>query len=342
MDTFASSSQIKQILGSRCEITSYISLLVNNSYYLYYETVKRNNGPVQQKIIKNSYTDELKSPNFSQHSRDVPDKDPRTQRSSSNDDAPSVFPFQIKDLNPMSQKGTRLSLGHNYETFTKIEEDFLEEKGCEVYVGEQTGEYQVRFRGQIKATVKVHELYVKSERIQDTTRASQAKMRTFRDSEPETPISIETQQILQYAKFNSIEDQKVAQDLTSTLEGILKQQAVKLDVLNYWIQSIARQRLFDEIAWSGDNTIFPKPEASPTLPDEGLGYARMTLESTSAVTQGLASIIHQIAAGETYEVVGKIFKVFKASLLSVCDQQRERQSKIRGFQSDITTEDISS
>ncbi|KAA6372540.1 MAG: hypothetical protein EZS28_031931, partial [Streblomastix strix] len=35
------------------------------------------------------------------------------------------------------------------------EDDFMEEKGCEVYVSEQTGEVQVRFRGLVKAVVKV-------------------------------------------------------------------------------------------------------------------------------------------------------------------------------------------
>jgi hypothetical protein len=37
------------------------------------------------------------------------------------------------------------------------------------------------------------------------------------------------------------------------------------------------------------------PEAPPALPEEGPAYARMTLESTSAVTQGIAGTIHEIA-----------------------------------------------
>ncbi|KAA6384895.1 MAG: hypothetical protein EZS28_019579, partial [Streblomastix strix] len=359
-------------------------------------------GPVKQKSTKNSRMDDRDSPNFSQLSRDGPDKEPRTQSSSSNEGAPAIVPIPTKDSIPESRTGTQLSLSRNYETFTRIEDDFMEEKGCEVYVGEQTGEVQVRFRGQVKAVVKEQGLFgthnnerqdaqywefqseeelrlwvaciladaalVKNERLQTTIRASQAKVRTFRDTEPDHAIPTELQQMrpvkrkredeeriiqasnplqaqfqqqrLQYAKFNSIEDQMVAQDLSSTFEGILRQEAGKLDVLNYQMQPVARQKLFDEITWSGANTIFPMPEAPPALPEEGPGYARMTLEATSAVTQGLAGIIHQIAGGDTQEVVGKLFKVFKASLLSVGDAQRERESRIRGFQSGATAEDI--
>ncbi|KAA6401466.1 MAG: hypothetical protein EZS28_003000 [Streblomastix strix] len=284
-----------------------------------------------------------------------------------------------------SRTWSQLCLSRNYETFTRIEDDFMEEKGCEVYVGEQTGEVQVRFRGLVKAVVKEQGLFrahnnerqdaqywefqseeelrlwvaciltdaasVKNERLQTTIRASHAKIRTFRDTEPEHAIPTELQQMrpvmrkredeeriaqasnslqaqflqqrLQYAKFNSIEDQMVAYDLTSTFEGILRQEAGKLDALHYQMQQ------------SRD-----KSKAPPALPEEGPGNARMTLEATSTVTQGLAGIIHQIAGGDTQELVDRIYKVFKASLLSVGDAQRERESRIRGFQSGATAEDI--
>jgi hypothetical protein len=72
---------------------------------------------------------------------------------------PAVVPITIKDSVPESRTGTQLSLSRNYETFTRIEDDFMEEKGCEVYVGEQTGEVQVRFRGLVKAVVKEQGLF---------------------------------------------------------------------------------------------------------------------------------------------------------------------------------------
>ncbi|KAA6366210.1 MAG: hypothetical protein EZS28_038264 [Streblomastix strix] len=73
----------------------------------------------------------------------------------------------------------------------------------------------------------------------------------------------------------------------------------------------------------GVELIFPMPDAPPALPEEGPRYAKMILEAALSVTQGLAGIIHQIAGGDTQEVM-----------------HNERESRIRGFQSGATAEDI--
>ncbi|KAA6370041.1 MAG: hypothetical protein EZS28_034432, partial [Streblomastix strix] len=322
------------------------------SYYLYYETVKWYNGPVKQKSTKNSRIDERDSLSFSQLSRDGPDKEFRTQSSSSNESVPAVVPITIKDSNPESRTGTQLSLSRNYETFTRIEDDFMEEKGCEVYLGEQTSEVQVRFRGLVKAVVKEQGLFgphnnerhdaqywefqseeelklllaciladaslIKNDRLQTIIRASQANIHTFRDNEPDHVIPTELQQ-MRHVQRKLGDEERIAQ-ASNPLQAQFQQQRLQYDKFN----SIEDQM----------------QETSPVLPEEGPGYARMTLEATSAVKQGLAGIIHQIAGVDTQEVVGKLFKVFKASLLSVGDAQRERESRIRGFQSGATAEDI--
>jgi hypothetical protein len=87
----------------------------------------------------------------------------------------------------------------------------------------------------------------------------------------------------------------VAQDLVSSFQGVLKKDASKVDMLNYSLEPFARQKLFDEISWEGANVIFPMPEVGPLLPEEKAGYARRALESSAAVVQGMAGLIHKVA-----------------------------------------------
>ncbi|KAA6380202.1 MAG: hypothetical protein EZS28_024270 [Streblomastix strix] len=213
--------------------------------------------------------DERDSPNPIKLSQDGPGKELRAQSSSNNEEIPAVLP------------------------------DLTKKKEYEVQVGEQNGEVQMLFSRLVKAIVMEQRLFgIRiSERaryiglgfqITGRIEITSDKICTFRVTEPDLPILTESQQIqqmkrkreenaridqainpllvqfqqlrLKYAKFNSILDQKVAQDLTSTFGRILKQEAGKLDVLRYQIQPISRQKLFEEIAWSGANLIFPNPE----------------------------------------------------------------------------------
>ncbi|KAA6375809.1 MAG: hypothetical protein EZS28_028662 [Streblomastix strix] len=136
------------------------------------------------------------------------------------------------------------------------------------------------------------------------------------------------QQRQQYSKFNSLQDQKVAQDLVSSFQSVLNKDASKVDMLNYTLEPFARQKLFDEISWEGANVIFPMPEVGPLLPEEKAGYAKKALESSAAVVQGIAGLIHKVAQGDTDNLVGKMFKVFEASVVSVSDAQVEREERL--------------
>ncbi|KAA6384231.1 MAG: hypothetical protein EZS28_020242 [Streblomastix strix] len=148
------------------------------------------------------------------------------------------------------------------------------------------------------------------------------------------------QQRQQYSKFNSLADQKIAQDLVTTFEGVLKKPASKIDMLNHTLEPVARQKLFEDISWNGANIIFPMPEVGPILKEEGPGYARRSLESSAAVTQGMAMLINDAARNETDNLVGKMLKVFEASLISVADAQIERESRLDGVYQGPQTEDV--
>jgi hypothetical protein len=65
--------------------------------------------------------------------------------------------------------------------------------------------------------------------------------------------------------------------------------------------------------------IFPVPKVEPALPEEKRGLARSALKSAVAVNQGVASLIEDIARNNTNKLVGKMFKVWEASLVSVGD-----------------------
>ncbi|KAA6356057.1 MAG: hypothetical protein EZS28_048416, partial [Streblomastix strix] len=135
-------------------------------------------------------------------------------------------------------------------------------------------------------------------------------------------------------------DQKVAQDLVITFEGVLKKFVSKIDMLSYTLEPVAKQKLFEEISWDGANIIFPMPEVGPLLKEKGPGYVRKSLESAVAVTQGMAMLINDAAKNETNNLVGKMLKVFEASLVSVADSQIERESRLEGVYQGPQTEDV--
>ncbi|KAA6385332.1 MAG: hypothetical protein EZS28_019139, partial [Streblomastix strix] len=97
------------------------------------------------------------------------------------------------------------------------------------------------------------------------------------------------------AKFNTIEDMKVAQDIIATFDGIMKVDAEKANILNYHINPIHREKLLDEISWCGENVIFPVHKVEPALQEEKKGTIRSIFESAVPVNQGVASMIENIA-----------------------------------------------
>ncbi|KAA6402422.1 MAG: hypothetical protein EZS28_002055 [Streblomastix strix] len=145
---------------------------------------------------------------------------------------------------------------------------------------------------------------------------------------------------LQYYKFNSLADQKITQDFVTMFEGVFKKPASKIDMLNYTPEPITRLKFFHDISWNGANIIFPNPEVGPIQKKEGPWYARRQSESSAAVTQGMATLINDAARNETDNLVGKLHKVFEASLISVADAQLERESRLDDAFQEPRTEDV--
>ncbi|KAA6380317.1 MAG: hypothetical protein EZS28_024157 [Streblomastix strix] len=328
-------------------------------------------------------------------------------------DVPKIIPETHgtnKDIQQCSSQTPFFSLHSNIKDilsddadyYTQLEDEYMEMKGCEVFVDERDGEVSVRYRGQIKAIVKENGHFepvtgqelqysfwefetpedmkiwtaciladaaqIKSSRLSEVVQSQSQKV-TFRSqvqpsseafippkmvpikrkreesqsAESSTSNSLQAQfqqQRQLYSKSNSLADQKVAQDPVATFEGVLKKQASKIDMLNYNLEPVARQKLFDEISLSGANIIFPMPEVGPLLNEEGPDYARRALESSVAVTQGMAMLINDAARNDTKHLVGKMLKVFEASLVSVSDSQTERESRLEGVYQAPQTEDV--
>ncbi|KAA6373489.1 MAG: hypothetical protein EZS28_030986, partial [Streblomastix strix] len=150
------------------------------------------------------------------------------------------------------------------------------------------------------------------------------------------------QQRQQYSKFNSLQDQKMAQDLVSSFQKVLKKDVLKIEMLNYTLEPFEAQKLFDEISWEGANVIFRILEVGPVLPEEKAGYARRVLESIAAVIQGIAGLIHKVVQDDKDDLVGKMFKVFEASVVSVSDAQVENESRLEGIHQSPQIEDVPS
>ncbi|KAA6372036.1 MAG: hypothetical protein EZS28_032438 [Streblomastix strix] len=144
----------------------------------------------------------------------------------------------------------------------------------------------------------------------------------------------------QHSKFNFLADQIVAQDLINTFKGMLRKQASKIDMLSYTLEPVARKKLFEEISLDDTNIIFPVPEVGPLLKKKGLGYARKSLESAVAVTQAMVMLINDAAKNETNNLLGKMFKIFEASLVCIADLQIERESRLDGVNQGPQTEEV--
>ncbi|KAA6360215.1 MAG: hypothetical protein EZS28_044258, partial [Streblomastix strix] len=76
------------------------------------------------------------------------------------------------------------------------------------------------------------------------------------------------------------------------------------------------------------------------LKEEGLGYARRSLESSAAIKQGMAMLINDAARNETDNIVRNMLKVFKTSLILVVDAQIERESRLNGVYKRPQIEDV--
>ncbi|KAA6403651.1 MAG: hypothetical protein EZS28_000826 [Streblomastix strix] len=145
----------------------------------------------------------------------------------------------------------------------------------------------------------------------------------------QNPLSLQEQfqqERKRQAKFESLDEAKIAHDVATALSGIIKQDAKNADMLAFQLQPIQRQKLFDEIAWDGANVVFPAPQAEATLPEERGGLARKALESACAVNQGIVGLIHDIAHNRTSNLVSKLCMICEASLLTVSDAYKERES----------------
>ncbi|KAA6363483.1 MAG: hypothetical protein EZS28_040991 [Streblomastix strix] len=199
----------------------------------------------------------------------------------------------------------------------------------------QSQSQKVTFKSQGKPSI---EAFIPSKMVSIKRKREESQ---FAESSTSNSLQAQFQQQGQlYSKFNSLADQKIMQDLVATPEGVLKMQASKIDMLNFNLEPAARQKLLDEISWSGANIIFPMPEVGPLLNEEGQGYARRALESSVAVTQAMAILKNDAARNDTEHLVGKMLKVFEASLVSVSDSQTERESRLEGVYQGPQTEDV--
>ncbi|KAA6367942.1 MAG: hypothetical protein EZS28_036531 [Streblomastix strix] len=93
----------------------------------------------------------------------------------------------------------------------------------------------------------------------------------------------------QRAKYISFEDQKIAQNMATTLSGIINQEPKTADLLNYSQPPVQKQLLFDSIKWDGANFAYPVPESKGVPREENAGFVKRTVQSTCAVNEGIGN-----------------------------------------------------
>ncbi|KAA6391733.1 MAG: hypothetical protein EZS28_012737, partial [Streblomastix strix] len=232
-----------------------------------------------------------------------------------------------------------------------IEDDFMEEQGCKDFELKEDiallnaailAEAAVARAESLKNKVKHVHSQLAAESLYSNKR-KQKNEAQLEQLENQSISSLQDQfqaESNREAKFNTIDDMKVAQDIRATFEEIMKVDAEKADMLNYHLNPIQKENIFEEISWSGTNVIFPVPKVEPSLPEEKRGLARNVLESAVAVNQGVASMIEDIARNNTNKLVGMIFKVWEALLVSVGDAQTKRECRLKGIYKGAQTEDV--
>ncbi|KAA6363349.1 MAG: hypothetical protein EZS28_041123, partial [Streblomastix strix] len=82
------------------------------------------------------------------------------------------------------------------------------------------------------------------------------------------------------------------------------------------------------------------PEVGQELQEEKAGYVRRAPESPAAVVQGMAGFIHKVAQDDKDNLVGKMFKVFEAYVVSISDAHVENESRLEGIHQGPQTEDV--
>ncbi|KAA6400161.1 MAG: hypothetical protein EZS28_004309 [Streblomastix strix] len=163
-----------------------------------------------------------------------------------------------------------------HKSYIQLNDEYMDSKGCEIYVDERNGEVTVHFHGEVKAVVKENGIF-----------------------EPGTD------EILHCGFFDFEDDEKLGLCSACILADAAQLNQAQLESL---IQS------------QSQNTAF-RSQKQPAK--ENASYTKTALESSAAMVQGMAGLIHKVALGNTNNLVGKMFKVFDAAIVSVSDAQVE-------------------
>ncbi|KAA6399049.1 MAG: hypothetical protein EZS28_005430 [Streblomastix strix] len=185
---------------------------------------------------------------------------------------------------PQSSSSSDIIKPVDMSKYKVIEDDFMEEQSCKVYWSELTGQVHIFRRGkflsiakevgifQAHTDVRLDADFGDFESKEDTAlwnaailaeaAVARAEIKRKRENEAQqeqlenqTRASLQDQfyaERRRVAKFNTIEDIKVAQDIRATFEGIMKVDAEKADMLNYRLNPIQREKLFQEISWGSE------------------------------------------------------------------------------------------
>ncbi|KAA6381030.1 MAG: hypothetical protein EZS28_023441 [Streblomastix strix] len=243
-----------------------------------------------------------------------------------------------------------LTYSLDLDRYITISDCFMNEQGCYVCLDRQSNDIQIRFYGELKSVI--------NERGHFDPKSGMHLDADYWGFDPSEDIDLWTACIIakaaitkanrlsdgqerkRQAKFESLEEAKIAQDVATMLYGIINQDAKDADMLTFQLQPIQRQKLFDEIEWNGANVVFPVLSAEAPLPVERSGLSHKALESACAVNQGITSLIHDIARNRTSNLASKLCKIKEAFLSTVDDTQRERESRLKGIQEAPDEQDV--
>ncbi|KAA6390376.1 MAG: hypothetical protein EZS28_014094, partial [Streblomastix strix] len=262
-----------------------------------------------------------------------------------------------------------LSQGLDMDRYIAISDDFMNEQGCQVYHDRQSNDIQIRFRGELKAVfnerghfdpksglhleadywrfdqlenmdlwtacIIAEDVIAKANRLQDGVNKQKSIRQVIQANDNTPKVNRSVISVIPVTRKRGDETTAITQNLLSFQEQFQqewKQQAK--------FESVEEANIVQDVATTLSDVAFPVQSAEATLSEERGGLARKALESVCAVIQGQASLIHDIARNRTQNLVSQLCKIWEASVLTVGDTQRERESRLKGIQVAADEQDV--
>ncbi|KAA6395824.1 MAG: hypothetical protein EZS28_008647 [Streblomastix strix] len=142
----------------------------------------------------------------------------------------------------------------------------------------------------------------------------------------------------EYTKFNSKEEEIVAQKFIQMMEGVCNAEVKKFDANAVVMQPMERQLLFQKIKWKLVNRLWNVAYVAPSAYGEQISIARNAVESTAMQQYVFLDLMFQLGLNKTENFMDNLVDGYRLSLLAIGDAQKVREQLTGAFSKPDTLE----